>query len=263
MSTELRNVLVIGLGLSGAPAANALAKTLPENHRIIAISATSSAYYSVAALRSIVVEDWQDKSTLPLDTFFPKGSRHVVLPGTKVVQLLPDLHTVRVDKEHPEFGFGLEITFDYAIIATGSNYAFPCRPPTQDSSIDGVRKLFRATQEAIKASSSILIVGGGPVGIEFAGEVKAAYPQGKEVTLVHAGKALMEGEGYKESLGRSLLDQLRARGVHVVFNKRLDTHGLETGKIEPEEFDLGGEEGSVKGECSLHERGGACLVFRN
>jgi len=39
---------------------------------------------------------------------------------------------------------------------------------------------------AIKDAQKILIIGGGPVGVELAGEIRAFYPA-KEVTLVCAG----------------------------------------------------------------------------
>ncbi|KAL8283734.1 hypothetical protein RQP46_005529 [Phenoliferia psychrophenolica] len=115
-----KNVVVIGLGLSGAGAANALAASLPPTHRVIAISATESAFYPISSLRGSVVDPWASKTTLPLDSFFPEGSRHVVLKGTQVVALA--LNSVVVDQAHPEYGFGTTIEFEYAVLATGSAY---------------------------------------------------------------------------------------------------------------------------------------------
>lgn len=45
---------------------------------------------------------------------------------------------------------------------------------------------FANVARAIAKAGSIAIIGGGAVGVEMAGEVKAAYP-GKTVTLVHSG----------------------------------------------------------------------------
>ena len=42
------------------------------------------------------------------------------------------------------------------------------------------------TFEAIKDAHRITVIGGGPVGIELVGEIKAAYPT-KEITLIHNG----------------------------------------------------------------------------
>lgn len=49
-----KNVLIIGLGLSGTHALESLHKTLPTSHRIIAISPIPG-YWPVAALRASVV----------------------------------------------------------------------------------------------------------------------------------------------------------------------------------------------------------------
>jgi NADH dehydrogenase FAD-containing subunit len=128
----------------------------------------------------------------------------------------------------------------------GSTYPFPCRPPA-DSSIRSVHSLLVSLQSAVKAASSILVVGAGPVGIEFAGEVAAEYPE-KKVTIVHSGQALMED--FKPSLGAKLLSQLKGE-VKVVLGCRVDTKGLETGSIENQRFDLGNGEEVEGVSCPL------------
>lgn len=238
----LINVIQIGNGLAGASSANAVAAALPSTHRLIVISSTLSAYYSVGALRGSVIPGWEEKLVLNTDSFFPKDSRHILLSGTNVIKL--EINQVTIDQSTlPEFE-SLIIPFQYAILAMGSLYAFPARPPA-DSSLEAVLKTMRIFQSNIEASSSVCIVGAGPVGIEFAGEVKQTYPN-KIVTLVHSGSALIEEKGIKPALGKSLLYQLEALGVKVVLNKRLDTGDLSTGPIEKQNFDLG-DGNSVEG----------------
>lgn len=53
--SSIKNVLIIGVGLAGAPAAAELAKTLPASHRLIALSENDFAYYPIASLRAAVV----------------------------------------------------------------------------------------------------------------------------------------------------------------------------------------------------------------
>jgi apoptosis-inducing factor 2 len=48
----------------------------------------------------------------------------------------------------------------------------------------------------MESSQSILVVGGGSVGVELAGEIATDYP-GKKVTLVHKGPRLLEFIGPK------------------------------------------------------------------
>lgn len=238
----LINVVQIGNGLAGASSANAIAAALPSTHRLIVISSTLSAYYSVGALRGSVIPGWEEKMVLNTDSFFPKDSRHILLAGTNVIKL--ETNQVIIDQTSlPEFE-SLVIPFQYAVLAMGSLYAFPARPPA-DSSLEGVLKTMRTYQSNIEASSSICIVGGGPVGIESAGEIKQTHPN-KIVTLVHSSAALIEEEGIKPALGKSLLNQLEALGVKVVLSKRLDTGALSTGPIEKQKFDLGNGD-SVEG----------------
>ena len=61
MPAELINVVVVGLGLSGAPLCRSLAASLPTTHRIVAITAQDFGYYPVASLRAAVVRS----SSLP------------------------------------------------------------------------------------------------------------------------------------------------------------------------------------------------------
>lgn len=65
----------------------------------------------------------------------------------------------------------------------GSTYAFPARPQEGDKTIAQVKETFVSFQEDVAASSSILCVGGGATGIEFAGEVAAFYGDKKQVTV--------------------------------------------------------------------------------
>ena len=58
----------------------------------------------------------------------------------------------------------------------------------------------------------MLVIGGGAVGLEVAGEVATDFPE-KQVTLVHSGKALLDT--YPPRLGSLVLSQLQQLGVKV------------------------------------------------
>ncbi|GAA5899565.1 hypothetical protein JCM5296_006946 [Sporobolomyces johnsonii] len=230
----LQNVVCIGVGLAGTTAIEALADSLPPSHRIVAIAPVPG-YWQIAALRAAVVPGWEDKLVAPLTNIFSTGSRHVILEGTSVVELRKN--SVVVDKAHPELGFEeTEIEFDKCIIATGCSYPFPCHPLPGSSAADIVDQL-RSLQSQIADSSSILIIGGGPVGIELAGEVAEFYNgkdgrEKKTITLVHSRERFITEEGFKPRLGESLKSQLEALGVKVVMGKRVDAQGLSTGAVE-------------------------------
>lgn len=98
----------------------------------------------------------------------------------------------------------------------------------------------RALQSSIAASSSLLIVGGGPVGIEFAGEVAAHYSgdkadkyrRKKSITLVHSHEKFLYEEGWKDRFNKGLERQLRVYGVDVRMSRKVTTEGLKTGRVQ-------------------------------
>ncbi|KAM0790604.1 hypothetical protein ACM66B_004469 [Microbotryomycetes sp. NB124-2] len=240
MAADLKNVVVIGIGLVGGDLVKQLAASLPSTHRLVAISSTDVAFYAPAALRAAVVPGWEDKPVLKLDRLLRSADkRHKIICNT-----VAELHDSYLTLESPDAEFGSRIDFSFAVVATGSKYVFPCRPAQGARSIDDVIEQFRHTQQDIQKSSSILIAGSGPVGIEFAAEVAAQYPD-KQVTLVSNGNKLLPD--FKASVGTQLDDQLRKLGVKVVYGTKVNVNGLETGPIESRSFDLG-QAGSVQAD---------------
>ncbi|KAM0750512.1 FAD/NAD(P)-binding domain-containing protein [Meredithblackwellia eburnea MCA 4105] len=234
MSAPLQNVVIIGLGIAGASAAAGLAKGLPPTHRVVAITENEYGFWPIGSLRAAVVPGWEDKTTAPVAKIFGKGSRHIVIGSNKVVGLTGS--SAKLESEHPEFGF--EVPFDYAVIATGSTYAFPARPPPSARTIKAAVDATKGLQADIKNAKSILVLGGGATGIEFAGEVKAQYPS-KPVTIATSGPSLMYHPGLAPKLGKNLQSQLESLGAKVAVNSRVNTAGLTSGPIASRTFTLG------------------------
>lgn len=80
-----------------------------------------------------------------------------------------------------------------------------------------------AENEKIKSAHSILIVGGGPTGVELAGEIAVDFPE-KKVTLVHSGSRLMEFIGPKAA--NKALKWLRSKNVDVKLEQRVDLNSV-------------------------------------
>ncbi|KAJ8293039.1 Apoptosis-inducing factor 2 [Rhodotorula toruloides] len=233
----MKNVVFVGYGPSAVQAAKDLAGSLPADYRIVAIT-LNEGYWPPAALRAAVVPGWEDKPLATVDAAFPQDDRHVMLKMTNVVELRKN--SVVIDKAHPDLGFeGEEIPFEYCVLAMGSKYPYPCRPHPSSSFSQTLADL-RQTQLEVSQSHHILIIGGGPVGIEFAGEVAAHYGKGrKEITLVHSRERLLDQAGWKEKLGKSLEGQLEGYGVRVVMGRKVVDVPEKTGRIEGgEEFHL-------------------------
>jgi NADH dehydrogenase FAD-containing subunit len=81
------------------------------------------------------------------------------------------------------------LPYDYLVIATGSRYASPIKDSIMAlaSRADELHNYF----QRLESAQSVLIIGGGLVGVELAAEIVTRYPS-KKVILVHAGTHLLE-----------------------------------------------------------------------
>ncbi|BGP18629.1 hypothetical protein JCM10213_004178 [Rhodosporidiobolus nylandii] len=224
----MQNVLVVGLGLSSTEAVKSLAGSLPQTHRLVIVTATDG-YWPIAGLRAAVVPGWESKPVAPLDYVLPPNSRHILIKGTSVVEM--KLNSAVMDKPHAELGS--EIPFEYALLATGSSYPFPCRPHPGSTSEETVTAL-RQLQTDLASSSSVLVIGGGPVGVEYTGEVAAQYrsDKAKKVTLVHSHEVFLYEPGWKPKFNQSMERQLKELGVELKMGRKVVEGGLQTGKVE-------------------------------
>lgn len=80
----------------------------------------------------------------------------------------------------------------------------------------------------IKHSGSILIIGGGPSGVELAAEIAVNYPD-KKVTLVHDRPRLLESIGQKA--GGKALRWLRSKNVKFLLDQSVDLESMSEGDM--------------------------------
>lgn len=104
--------------------------------------------------------------------------------------------------------------FDYLILASGSGYASPIK----NSSIVVNRAVeLRRYAQRLAQTPSVLILGGGIVGVELAAEIIEKYPA-KSITLVHSRSQLM-GRLHPKA-GETAKRFLEAKGVKIILNKK-------------------------------------------
>ncbi|EFJ43193.1 hypothetical protein VOLCADRAFT_96658 [Volvox carteri f. nagariensis] len=118
---------------------------------------------------------------------------------------------------------GETLTFDYAAICTGSSYSDAFKSSASVTREQRLAEL-KVYNEAIRAAKSIVVVGGGPSGVEAAAEVVEAYA-GKALTLVHSGKQLLPTAPPKG--GAKAKKFLESRGIKQHYhNKRTQQDAL-------------------------------------
>src|SRR6185312_13870754 len=111
--------------------------------------------------------------------------------------------------------------------ATGSKTYFPAF--SQSVGTQEVLDAMKSTNAKVEAAKDIVIVGGGPTAIEFAGEV-AEHRNGKpgwfynaerklNITLITATDHLLPT--LRPAIGKIAQQKLNALGVDVVYNERV------------------------------------------
>lgn len=215
-------VAVIGGGYGGV----AVAKALDAVTDVTLIEPKDSFVHNVAALRAIVDPQWVDQVFFPYDRLLSRG---------EVVHE----RAVNVDANSVTLGSGRQVTADYIVLATGSGYPFPAKIGENDHMTAKAR--LRSTHEALAESKQVMLVGAGPVGLELAGEIKAAWPE-KEVTIVGRDDDIVPGD-YPERFRDELHRQLAALEIKLVLGDALaDDPGVAPGNVEP--FTVGLESGA-------------------
>jgi len=109
-----------------------------------------------------------------------------------------------------------EIEFDYLVIATGSKYNSPIKE--KNIVIADRGKKLGEYHEKLKDVKNVIIVGGGIVGVEIAGEIVSKY-KNKNITLIHnKGKLMERNHPESRKIARLFLEKNKVR---IIFHRKV------------------------------------------
>lgn len=150
-----------------------------------------------------------------------KYSHRVVVPNEKLVEKGKVL-CAQIDKISENSVLlknGETLNFDFLVCATGANNNFG-EPQADLETLDAMKGYYNTIAEQVKKATKILIVGGGAVGVELAGEIKAEYKD-KQLTLVESHDTLLYSDPpFKKKFRDKLERLLKNRDVKVIYGKR-------------------------------------------
>ena len=156
--------------------------------------------------------------------FTPGILRTVVKP--KHMQLITALHNSYLKKAKIVVGEVSEasrefikvsrrkIKFDYLVVSSGSTYNAPFKE--QKVVIAARAKHLQENYSKLCKAKKVLIIGGGLVGIEMAGEIFWRYSGEKEITIVHSRSRLIQRNSEKAS--KYAENFLKKRGVEIIYD---------------------------------------------
>ena len=197
----MAKVIVIGGGYGGIT----VAKGLDPVADVVLIESKDQFVHHAAALRATVDDVWQQSMFMPYSYLLQRGS---IVQGT-VARV--EGNTVHLYGREPIEG-------DYVVFATGATYPFPAKQITNQARI-AQRRLEDLRQNLGQANRALLI-GGGTVGLEMAGELKAAFPDLK-VVVVEKADQILPWPGYTDEFRTSVREQAENLGVEFVLGSSL------------------------------------------
>jgi apoptosis-inducing factor 2 len=148
-----------------------------------------------------------------------------------------------------------EVPYDYLVLATGSNYQGDLVKPLSGSVSERSRH-FTSVHKHLASAGRILIVGGGAVGIELAGEIIESFPE-KGVTVVEAGPHILPVTSEKPR--RWAAEFLQNHGARLLTGERI----VEPATIPPGNLDVrGGQAVTDAGSRIDYDLGFWCVGLR-
>ena len=155
-----KTVVIIGGGYAGVKAAQAL----DSKCSVILIEKRSSFLHCVGGLRAIAVPTLESNVLIPLNNTIKRG-RVVTAEVISVASEGSGGWVVKLDN-------GEEIKADSVLLATGASQNMLGRSGDGLKTDVEIKGYFKSQQEKVAKAKKIVIVGGGPVGVEMAGELR-------------------------------------------------------------------------------------------
>ncbi|TKY67023.1 Apoptosis-inducing factor-like A [Spatholobus suberectus] len=195
MEKGRKRVVILGGGVAGS----LVAKSLQFQAHVTLVDPKEYFEIPWASLRSMVEPSFAERSVF--------NHREYLTNGDIVMS-----NAVNVTETEVLTADGHRTTYDYLVIATGHADRVP-------KSRSERLNQFKEDNQKIKSAHSILIVGGGPTGVELAGEIAVDFPD-KKITLVHKGSRLLEFIGAKAA--DKTLTWLKSKNVVVKLEQSVD-----------------------------------------
>lgn len=195
----MKKLVIIGGGFAGSY----IAKKLEKRFDVTLIDTKDYFEFTPGVLRA-VVEPRHLRKIQKLHSHYLHRSRIVVGEVQKV-----DSEAVYVKQR--------KFAYDYLVISSGSRYELPFKE--QNLVVASRGEHLRNVHSELEKARSVILVGGGLVAVELAGEILDHYRGQKEITIVHSGERLIERN---HDLSIAYAEKyLQERGVEVLYEERV------------------------------------------
>ncbi|KAK9693592.1 hypothetical protein K7432_013854 [Basidiobolus ranarum] len=181
-----------------------------QNVRITLVDRRDGFVHFIGMTRGLTEPDFGEKLWVPYSSV-PWLSHPSITVRNGIIKEVTANNVKIADSEE-------EISFDYLIMALGQSRGTPIGVSASTKG-EFVKELLKHHHD-IKNSKSVVVVGGGAVGIEMAADVKCDFPE-KDVTLIHSRALPIPGpfkDEFRQETVRILKEDI---GVNVILGERV------------------------------------------
>jgi len=211
-SPAKQNVVIVGGGGAGTVLAKDLSTKLDHSKfNLVVVEARPYLIWMLGGARMTATTEKgaMDDYFFNYDKFLPAGKGTV--KKAKVEKIVPNSDGAGGELE---LSGGEVLPYRILVLATGSKWAGPIDYPESDTDI---RQFVSQWQQRFKSAEDVVIVGGGAVGIELAGELRDEYTD-KKITIVHGSDKLLN-DTYSDRFRRTMESKLRARKIDIILGE--------------------------------------------
>ncbi|KAH6702101.1 hypothetical protein BKA61DRAFT_202288 [Leptodontidium sp. MPI-SDFR-AT-0119] len=221
MSTH--EILILGGHHSGINVAHYLLRhvipkltklTPSTSYHVTIVTPNIEFFWNIAAPRLIVSEKLipDEKVFLPIAKEFASyDAAQFTLVTGKATALDPEKRIVSISN-------GGKITYNSLVVATGSYFASPVWQLNESE--EKLKSEISALRKALAAAKTVLIAGGGAIGVETAGEIGAEFPR-HDTTILSGNSRLLPR--LLPSNSSAAESRLKALGVKTVNDVKLSS----------------------------------------
>ena len=220
-------IVVLGANFGGVDVTHYLLRhTIPalekrdstRFYHVTLVAPNSHCFFKIASPRTLV-----QPTLIPRDQIFRSITKAFArYPSQKfefvqatATSLNPEQRTITIEPSDAD-AVEYQISYNSLIISTGITSNSPLWTIHGDHMV--TFDALESTHKAISTAKTILIGGGGPVGVETAGEIASTYPKTK-LTLASSSKRLLEHG--TQSMGTRATTSLETLGVEVLNNVQI------------------------------------------
>ncbi|KAF7872253.1 hypothetical protein EAF04_003177 [Stromatinia cepivora] len=228
-NSSSHEIVILGGNFGGVNAVHHLLRqTLPQlqrldqskSYHVTLVTPNTSFFFKIASPRALINSTLvpQEKIFIPLSEAFSKydASQFELIQGTASA-LDPAQRSITVSIG--ETGTTRQIHYDSLIISTGTTSKSPLWNLQGDES--ATKKALESLNTALPNAKTVLIAGGGAVGVETAGEIASNYPNCKVTLLSGANRLLSRVKQATSARAQNYLENIMH--VEVINNVRVES----------------------------------------